>query len=181
MHTHVSQTPTEYFKMMYQTLNRDMLLCTQIYQATQQVCSSNLLPILYRLPKIAQTVHINITTTQYTAKCCLWYQELKSHVKCWDFSASHQLADGKVNITFLHMKGLHLILHHALQFLNETFSDRWLSNGCLILMPPRLPNFIPSIFCCQVSTVQTKNQNFPHAKKMFTMHTDTRGAHAQLL
>lgn len=33
---HVSQKATEYFKLMYQTL-RDMLLCTLIYQATQQV------------------------------------------------------------------------------------------------------------------------------------------------
>jgi hypothetical protein len=43
MHTHVhkqhvSQKATEYLKLMYQTLrNRDMLLCTQIYQATQKV------------------------------------------------------------------------------------------------------------------------------------------------
>jgi len=34
----VSQKATEYFKLMYQTLRyRDMLLCTQIYQVTQQV------------------------------------------------------------------------------------------------------------------------------------------------
>ena len=35
---HVSQKATEYFKLRYQTLrNRDMLLCTLIYQATQQI------------------------------------------------------------------------------------------------------------------------------------------------
>jgi hypothetical protein len=55
-------------KLMYQTLrNRDMLLCTQIYQATQKVWNSNLWPFHYRLPRIKQAVHINITTLQYTA------------------------------------------------------------------------------------------------------------------
>jgi len=36
-----------------------------------------------------------------------------------------------------------LQLIHALQILNETFSDRWLGNGCLILIPPQPPNFTP--------------------------------------
>lgn len=73
-------------------------------------------------------------------------------------------------------------LHHVLQFFNETFSDRWLGNGCLILMPPWLPNFIPSIFfVCQVTIVHTKNQNSPHTIKTFIMHTDTHGTHVHLL
>lgn len=74
---------------------------------------------------------------------------------------------------FYIQRGSISFLHNALQFLNETFSDRWLGNGCLILMPPQMPNFIPSVFCCQVSNMHTKNHNSPHAIKTFIMHTHT--------
>jgi hypothetical protein len=107
----------------------------------------------------------------------MWFVIPRVKVKCWVLRLFNlpPISGWKSENHFFYIGWCSTSFHHhALQTLNETFSDRWLGNGCLILMPPWLPNFTPSFFCvCQVSIVHTKNQNSPHAIKTFITHTHT--------